>query len=130
MNQGNFEQVQIQASGELSEFINRFNDFVRLAQSRISELETNKSDLVVSSKLLTYKQSKVESVLQALPEAVMVFDETGNVSYANSKVSSLLNVPVETIINNDITSWLEDSKAINTLKELKIIRYRIIQLKD
>ena len=119
VNKGNFEQVQIEASGELSEFINKFNNFVNLAQSRISELETNENDLVASSKLLTYKQSKIESVLQALPEAVIVFDESGNVSFANSKVSSLLNVSVETIINSDITNWLVDSEAINYIKKIK-----------
>ncbi len=119
VNKGNFEQVQIQASGELSEFIHKFNDFVSLAKSRILELETNKSDLVTSSKLLTYKQSKIESVLQALPEAVMVFDESGNVSFVNSKVSSLLNVPVDTIINSDIENWLADSNAIKYIKKIK-----------
>lgn len=116
---GNFEQVQIEASGELSEFINKFNDFVGLAQSRISQLETNESDLVASSKLLTYKQSKIESVLQALPEAAMVFDESGNISFANSKVASLMNTSVEMIINDDITNWLVDSKAINYIKKIK-----------
>ncbi|MFK7814787.1 MAG: ATP-binding protein, partial [Gammaproteobacteria bacterium] len=119
VNKGNFEKIQIEANGELSQFMHKFNEFVGLAQSRISELEMNESDLLASSKLLTYKQSKIESVLQALPEAVMVFDESGNVSFANSKISSLLNVPVDTIINDDISNWLVDSKAINYIKKIK-----------
>ncbi len=119
VNRGNFEQVELQASGELSDFINKFNNFVQLAQSRISELESNKDDLVASSKLLTYKQSKIESVLQALPEAVLVFDESGGVSFANSKVSSLLSVSVEAILNNDVASWSTDQNVLKYIKKIK-----------
>ena len=119
VNKGNFEHVQIHARGELSDFIQKFNDFVGLAQSRISALESNKNDLVASSKLLTYKQSKIESVLQALPEAVLVFDESGNVSFANSKVASLLNVSIETIMSDDVTSWSGDSTATKYIKKVK-----------
>lgn len=117
--QGSFKQVEMRASGELSGFIQNFNDFINLAQSRISELESNKNDLVSSSKLLTYKQSKIECVLQALPEAVLVFDDSGNISYANSKVSSLLNVPIEVLLNNEVSSWSCNSNAINFLIKIK-----------
>ena len=119
VNQGSFKQVEIHASGELSDFIQKFNEFIGLAQSRISKLESNKNDLVASSKLLTYKQSKIESVLQALPEAVMVFDESGNVSFVNSKVSSLLNVPAEVLINDDIVNWSENQNVMKYINKIK-----------
>jgi len=119
VNQSSFKQVEIHASGELSDFIQKFNEFICLAQSRISKLESNKNDLVASSKLLTYKQSKIESVLQALPEAVMVFDESGNVSFVNSKVSSLLNVPAEVLINDDIVNWSENQNVMKYINKIK-----------
>ena len=119
VNQGSFKQVDIRASGELSDFIQKFNEFVRLAQSRISELESNKNDLVASSKLLTYKQSKIESVLQALPEAVLVFDESGNVSFINSKVASLLNIPADEILNDEISSWSSNPNVMKYINKIK-----------
>ena len=119
VDRGNFENIEIHASGELSDFIQKFNNFVRLAQSRISDLESNKNDLVASSKLLTYKQSRIESVLQALPEAILVVDESGSISFANSKVSNLLGVPVEVVLSDDIASWGADTKAMNYIKKIK-----------
>ena len=119
VDRGSFEEVKIQASGELSDFIQKFNDYVGLAKNKISELESNKNDLVASSRLLAYKQSKIESVLQALPEAVIVFDDSGNVSFSNSKVSALINVSVEAILNNDITSWSTDDAVIKYLRKIK-----------
>lgn len=119
VDKGNFEKVQIQASGELSDFIQKFNDFVGLAQKRISELESNENDLSASTKLLNYRQSRIESVLQSLPEAVLVFDESGNVSFVNSKVSNLLNVPIDEIMNCEIASWAGNSTAIKYIKRIK-----------
>ena len=119
VDKGNIEKVQIQASGELSDFIQKFNDFVGIAKSRISELESNKNDLSASSKLLSYRQSKIESVLHAMPEAVLVFDESGNVSFVNSKVAGLLNVPVETITNKLITEWSDDESVVKYIQHIK-----------
>lgn len=119
VNEGSIEKVNIQANGELSDFIKKFNNYVGLAQSRISELESNKSDLSASSKLLGYRQSKIESVLHALPEAVLVFDESGNVSFVNSKVASLLNVPIDTIMNKEISAWSVDSSVVQYIQNIK-----------
>ncbi len=119
VDQGSFEKVQIQASGELSGFIQKFNEFAGLAQKKVSELESNKIDLIASTKLLTYRKTKIESILQALPEAVLVLDESGSVSFVNAKVSSLLNVPVDTIMNNDIASWSGDSAAMQYINQIK-----------
>ncbi len=119
VNKGSVEKVQIQASGELSEFIQKFNNFVSLAQSRISGLESSKNDLSASSKLLNYRQSKIESVLQALPEAVIVFDESGDVSFVNAKVASWLNVTVETIKNNEVSMWSDDTSVVKYIQNIK-----------
>jgi signal transduction histidine kinase len=119
VNENNIKQVEISASGELSGFIEKFNNFVQLAQSRIAELETNKDNLVASSKLLTYRQSKIESVLHALPEAVLVFDDAGNISFVNSKVSSFLNIPIDVLLKNDISSWNAESNVVKYILKIK-----------
>ena len=119
VDQGNFSDIEINASGELSDFMHKFNEFVCLAQNRISSLESNKNDLEASSKLLTYKQSKIESVLQALPEAVLVLDESGTVGFVNSKVSSLLGVSVDTVLKDDVSKWCTDTNAINYINKIK-----------
>ena len=117
--QGNFSDIEIHASGELSDFMHKFNEFIGLAQNRISSLESNKNDLEASSKLLTYKQSKIESVLQALPEAVLVLDESGSIGFVNSKVSSLLGVSVDTVLKDSVSKWCSDTNVINYINKIK-----------
>ena len=116
---GRLEKVEIQANGELSDFIQKFNHFVGIAQAKITELESNKNDLSASTKLLTYRQSKIESVLHAMPEAVLVFDESGNVSFVNTKVASLLNVSINTILENEVATWCDNSSVVNYIQKIK-----------
>ena len=79
MDQGSLTgKVELAVSDELQDFMGRFNRFVDGAQQRIGELEADRSRLVTSSKLLSYKRSRIESVLQSFPDAVMVLDESGS----------------------------------------------------
>ena len=119
VDKGNFSDIEIHASGELSDFMHKFNEFISLAQNRISSLESNKNDLEASSKLLTYKQSKIESVLQALPEAVLVIDESGAIGFVNSKVSSLLGISIDTVLKDDVSKWCSDTNVIKYINKIK-----------
>ena len=108
MSDGQFGAVQIQASGELSEFMNRFNQFVELAKGRITALEAEKSNLETSKKLLGYRRERIETVLQALPDAVMVLNESGKITFANRKVEVLLGVSREEIVDHPTEVWCTD----------------------
>lgn len=72
MNDGHFGVVQVQASPELGDFMQRFNQFIELAKGRIKTLEATQVNLETSKKLLTYRKERIQTVLQALPDAVMV----------------------------------------------------------
>ncbi|MCK5666841.1 MAG: PAS domain-containing protein, partial [Thiotrichaceae bacterium] len=93
------QRVELQPSAELGNFMDHFNQFISNTQARINELSTEQSDLVTSGKLLSYKNHKVESILQTMPEAIMVIDKAGVVSYANHKIDSVLGIKSTEIIN-------------------------------
>ncbi len=54
-----------------------------------------------------------------MPEAVLVFDESGNVSFVNSKVASLLNVSIDTILKNDIAAWCKNTSVVKYIQKIK-----------
>jgi signal transduction histidine kinase len=111
--QGSLNKVEIAATGELKDFMGRFNGFIESARDRINQLESEKSSLETSSKLLSYNRSRIESVLQSLPDAVMVMDESGTVSLANARFKSLLGVPpLESIIGKKPLEWSEDKDLV------------------
>jgi len=111
--------VQISATGELGEFMNRFNHFVEMASSKVQLLESDKERLVTSSKLLTYRKNRVETVLETLPEAVLILDESGTVTFANQKLAAMFDVTPETILTQPAQSWCEYADVLNLLAKFQ-----------
>lgn len=102
---GRFQQMNIEASGELGVFIQRFNAFLGQAQGRIHALESEHDNLQTSTKLLSYKRERIEAMLQSLPEALLVLDESGTVSYANAHVESMLGLTRDEIMGRRPRDW-------------------------
>ena len=110
-----FRKVDVQASGSLAEFMERFNQFASAAEGRIRELEAGRDDLVTSAKLISYKKSRIETVLQTLPNGVLILDENGQVNYANEKLPSLLGISKEDIFNRPPSDWQTYPEVIDLL---------------
>jgi len=113
------KSVEISASGELGEFMHRFNHFIEMASSKVQALETDKERLLTSSKLLTYRKNRVETVLETLPEAVMILDESGTVTFANQKLAAMFDVTQETILTQPAQSWCEHPDVLNLLAKFQ-----------
>jgi PAS domain S-box-containing protein len=108
-------RVEVAATGELCEFMDRFGQFIDSAQNRIQQLETDRSGLVTSTKLIDYKRTRIESVLHSLPDSVMVLDESGCVSLLNTKLAALLGVRPEEVIGKKPLDWCKDHNIIEFL---------------
>lgn len=102
---GAMQNVEISASGELGEFMNNFNAYFREANSKIKTLEHDNHSMLASSKVLNYKFNRIESVIEALPGAVLVFDASGSLMFANSKVATLLGVDPDVALQQPVASW-------------------------
>lgn len=104
------QKVEVHPSGELDDFIQLFSRFIKTAQQRIEILEKEQSSLLTSSKLLSYRNSKIESLLQTLPEAILIIDESGCVTYVNDRITSLLGKTRESILGKKAQEWCENLK--------------------
>jgi len=100
-----FETVQLETSGEVGEFIKGFNRFMQLAQGRIAELEQEKSGIVASSKVVAYQKARVEAVLEMLPDATLVLDETGSAIFVNAKLEPVLGVSRDAVRGRKPEEW-------------------------
>ena len=115
LNEGPFQQVEVQASGDLADFMGRFNGFMKAAEGRIHELEANRGELLTSAKLMSYRKSKIETVLQALPEAILILDENGRATYANEKIATLLGVTADDVTSKHPRDWCVHPELLNFL---------------
>lgn len=107
--------AELRPSGELSDFIGRFNEFIGCMQQRVAELERDRAAMLTSTKLMTYRKSRIESVLESLPEALLVLDETGAISFANARIAALFGVNPEELQGSSDLSWCPDTEVTGFL---------------
>jgi PAS domain S-box-containing protein len=97
--------TQLHPSGELKEFMENFNDFVAAARQRIHALELQHTDADMSKKVLGYQKARIESALQSLPDAVVVMDESGIITYANNRLNTLLGQDPASVTGSRPRDW-------------------------
>jgi PAS domain S-box-containing protein len=108
-------QAALAPTPPLVAFMDRFNQFVDYAQARIQELESDRGELVASAKLISYKKSRIEMVLQTLPEAVLILDAHGKVTYANERVTTLLGASRDDVVSRHPREWCANPEVIDFL---------------
>lgn len=99
--------VELEASGEVGEFVRNFNQLMQAAEQRVQELETEHTTVFASSRVLSYQKARIESVLQSLPEAVIVLDESATATYVNEKLDVMLGVDPSQVINKKPHEWCQ-----------------------
>lgn len=108
-------RVEIHASGELGEFMQRFNRFVDQSKSRVESLEEDQNQLITSTKLLTYRKNRIESVLEALPESILILDEGGTITFANQKLAAMFNVSPNVVVTQPKEQWCDHPDILHLL---------------
>jgi len=109
-------QITIGTTAPLGAFIERFNQFVDYAQTRIGELENDRGELVASAKLIKYKKSRIEMVLQTLPDAVLALDDHGKIIYANDRVEDLLGATRKQVLSGHPREWCTNPEVVEFLE--------------
>ena len=117
INSNNTTDIQINASGELAHFIKKFNEIALDAKNKIHDLSNNNRELETSSKLLSYQQAKIQSVLHAMPEGMLVFDESGNINFSNDKMHALFGMD-KSKFNHHSLEWCNDDDVKAFLQKI------------
>ncbi len=94
--------AELTLSPDLREFARYFTRFAQTMQTRLQELEAERFDSTVNNRMLVYRQEKLESLLYALPEAILVLDETGSITHANAKLDPLLGVEHQSLVGRSV----------------------------
>jgi len=116
LNDGISEHVVISPGAPLTVFMERFNQFVDYSQNRIGELENERGELVASAKLIAYKKSRIEMVLQTLPEAVLILDEHGKITYVNDRITTLLGASKEDVLVKPPQEWCTNPEVCEYIR--------------
>ncbi|MEQ1528070.1 MAG: ATP-binding protein, partial [Methylococcales bacterium] len=64
---------------------------------------------------LTYQRRRIESALQSLPDAILVMDEAGVVTFANSKLIPMLGGVIEDVVGQSPQAWCDSKPVIDLI---------------
>ncbi len=110
-----FRQINLRVPGEFNTFMDRFVAFVDFAKQRIDNLEIEQGKLTTTQRLVAYSKSRIENVLEAIPEAVLVLDQSGIISYANRRITTLIGVSHSDVMNSDLADWCVNEKLLKVI---------------
>ncbi len=117
LSSGHLNRIELNASGELSEFMQKIGTLFEQTQNQIGGLESQLKHHSTSNKLLSYQRVRVENVLQTVPDGLLVLDEAGKITYANSKASAYLGTDADTIKAQETKHWCQDQKIVAFLHQ-------------
>jgi PAS domain S-box-containing protein len=118
-------EPDVASNSNTRDFMQQFSTVVEAAYKHIDALEAKQTNSVVSSKLLVYQKVRLESALNALPYAILVADESGQVTYTSNKIHKLLGTQQGEVLgcnladfceNREITEYLVSCHASSALR--------------
>ncbi|MGB5396838.1 MAG: ATP-binding protein [Gammaproteobacteria bacterium] len=109
------EEPEFTSGSSPKELMDQFSAVIATAYRHISTLETKQTNSVVSSKLLEYQKARLESALNALPYAILVADETGQVTYTSNRVHDLLGSRHGEILGNHLSDVCDNRQITDYL---------------
>jgi signal transduction histidine kinase len=96
----------------LHEYAERLDQFVQRVQAKVQEIDRQRLTAQSASQLLVYRQEKASAVLDALPDGVLVFDQSQVATYANPKIEPLLGVNRPEIIGEPPHKWCDNPELL------------------
>ncbi len=106
---------------DLGDFIQRFDQFIQLVQSRVQQIDRESVSTQTVTHLLSYKQEKAESALNSIPDAVLVIDNACIPTFANQKIEPILGISRDTIIGKKPLEWCENKEVLAFLMRFKSV---------
>ena len=101
----------IDSSDNFQDFMQNFKRFMQEIDRRFSELDNQNFKTKATTLALNYNRQRIESALQSLPDAVLVMDETGKATFANSKLQTMMGCPLTAVIGAKPHEWCEDKEV-------------------
>ena len=104
-----------ETSADFQDFMQNFKHFVDAVDGRFQQLQHDNVKSQASSLAISYQRRRMESAIQSLPDAILVMDETGLTTFANSKLVSVIGQPLEAILNKKVQQWCDNPDVITLL---------------
>ncbi len=82
---------------------------------RASQRDEKRLELLASSRLLSHQKTRAESIVAALPDAILCLDAAGGVVSANSRAHGYLRREEASLIGEPLGAWCPSSVLANAI---------------
>lgn len=92
-------------SQAIESVVDRFRAFSSEMEQRTEAMRRERVALLASSKVLAHERNRVQVVFEALPDGILVLDETGRVLVANARSEAILRKSREELVGSATGAW-------------------------
>lgn len=111
------------AAGDMDAFVSQFNRFMEQAQGRIDEYQKERDTMATSERFLHYRLNRFEAMLHALPDGVVVLDDSRQLTFANDRALRLFDLDRVEIAGQRLSAVLQSTvDAGGQDKQLQILQ--------
>lgn len=111
----NSRNMQLQPANDNTDIINSLHQFVVTVGQRMDEIKDQQAQSQEATLVLNYQRKRIEAVLQSIPDAVVVMDENGATTYANTKLEAMIGIPSDGIKGLMPHEWCTNTQVSNLL---------------
>lgn len=128
---GGYPRLLAEGNDELADTVRGFNETVDTLRSRDEKLRAwaghRESELVKLSHELDQERERLDTVLSAIGDGVIVLDSDNKVLMANRRVSEIFGVPVEQLQGCDLSVLIEQVR--HRLLRPDLVEQKVLELK-
>ncbi len=110
---------QMEAMAGLSDnsqdFLHGFKMFMNMINQRFEQLNDQNIKAQSATLALSYQRRRLELALQTMPDAILVMDESGVGTFANSKLITLIAGSFDKVLGAKPDHWCNNDKIIGLL---------------
>ena len=129
---GGYPRLLAEGNDELSETVRGFNETVDTLRSRDEKLRAwagqRETELVKLTHELDQERERLDTVLSAIGDGVIVLDSDNKVLMANRRVSEIFGLPVEQLEGCDLAMLIEQVR--HRLLRPDLVEKKVMELKQ
>lgn len=113
----NTQNMKLDSTSDHRDIIDSLQQFVLAVGQRMDDIKGEQAKYQESTLVLGYQQKRIESVLQSIPDAIVVMDEKGVTTYASSKLEAMIGTSCERIKGLMPHEWCANTELSNLLSK-------------
>jgi signal transduction histidine kinase len=100
-------EANLKQSGATHQLNKRLVSVLQKSKEQIQKLKGDQIGKTASDSIVMYQKARLESIIKALPEGIIVVDDSGAITFSNDGLSTLLNLDRKVAQGDRKEDWCE-----------------------